>query len=347
MTCCSSPRTPSRRGRTSSAWPAATDHRPWSPPSPHGLASPMSACPREPAITSRSISAWTATTWSARWTRSLPARSAGSTWPASTAGHSSTTRRSACTRASPSHPSTGTPSSGPPPRCCQTSSAPTPHPLDLSFTGPDGTSYPTAQMILVSNNPYQLAHAGGRGTRKRIDGGVLGIVTARITSAAEAAQFAALQAAGQTRRFAGLARMERPHLRDPLDGPGAARRGRRDPRDGPAPAVPVPAGRPASATAAARNRRLARGHGPCGSWPAPPPQTSPASRPPARFLPPIGDISPYRHDCVQFGSRSALKYTQSWFQHGIGRPAGSLRRPSRPRACAVRPHNPPQDRPDS
>jgi diacylglycerol kinase family enzyme len=76
-------------------------------------------------------------------------------------------------------------------------------PLDLSFTGPDGTAYPAAQMILVSNNPYQLAHAGGRGTRKRIDGGVLGIVTVRITSAAEAAQFAALQAAGQTRRFAG------------------------------------------------------------------------------------------------------------------------------------------------
>jgi diacylglycerol kinase family enzyme len=76
-------------------------------------------------------------------------------------------------------------------------------PLDLSFTGPGGTSYPGAQLILVSNNPYQLAHAGGRGTRKRIDGGVLGIVAARITSAAEAAHFAALQAAGQTRRFAG------------------------------------------------------------------------------------------------------------------------------------------------
>jgi diacylglycerol kinase family enzyme len=76
-------------------------------------------------------------------------------------------------------------------------------PLDLSFTGPDGTAYPSAQMILVSNNPYQLAHAGGRGTRKRIDGGVLGIVAARIANAAEAAQFTALQAAGQTRRFPG------------------------------------------------------------------------------------------------------------------------------------------------
>jgi diacylglycerol kinase family enzyme len=79
-------------------------------------------------------------------------------------------------------------------------------PPDLSFTGPDGTSYPAAQMILVSNNPYQLAHAGGRGTRKRIDRGVLGIVTARITSAAQATQFAALQATGQARRFPGLLR---------------------------------------------------------------------------------------------------------------------------------------------
>jgi diacylglycerol kinase family enzyme len=76
-------------------------------------------------------------------------------------------------------------------------------PLDLSFTGPDGTRYPTAQLILVSNNPYQLDYAGGRGTRRAIDGGVLGIVAAHITTAAEAAQFAALQAAGQARRFPG------------------------------------------------------------------------------------------------------------------------------------------------
>jgi diacylglycerol kinase family enzyme len=79
-------------------------------------------------------------------------------------------------------------------------------PPDLPFTAPDGTSYPTAQLILVSNNPYQLEHAGGRGTRKHIDGGVLGVVTAQIGNAAEAAQFAALQAAGQARRFPGWLR---------------------------------------------------------------------------------------------------------------------------------------------
>lgn len=81
--------------------------------------------------------------------------------------------------------------------------APEATPLDLSFTGPDGVAYPTAQLILVSNNPYQLTHAGGRGTRKQMNLGVLGIVTARVTSAAEASRFAALEAAGQVRRFSG------------------------------------------------------------------------------------------------------------------------------------------------
>ncbi len=81
--------------------------------------------------------------------------------------------------------------------------APEAAPLDLSFTGPDGVVYPTAQLILVSNNPYQLAHAGGRGTRKQLNLGVLGIVTARVTNAAEASRFAALEAAGQVRRFPG------------------------------------------------------------------------------------------------------------------------------------------------
>jgi len=76
-------------------------------------------------------------------------------------------------------------------------------PLDLRFTGPDGADVPAAQLILVSNDPYQLDHIGGRGTRERLDGGVLGIVAARIGDAADARQFAALEAAGQVRRFPG------------------------------------------------------------------------------------------------------------------------------------------------
>jgi diacylglycerol kinase family enzyme len=76
-------------------------------------------------------------------------------------------------------------------------------PQDLRFRGPDGESYQTAQLILVSNDPYQLDHLGGRGSRERIDLGVLGIVAALVDDAPAARRFAALQAAGQVRRFPG------------------------------------------------------------------------------------------------------------------------------------------------
>jgi diacylglycerol kinase family enzyme len=76
-------------------------------------------------------------------------------------------------------------------------------PLDLRFTGPDGTEYPTAHLILVSNDPYQLDHIGGRGTRARLDAGTLGVVAARIDGPRQARQFIALEAAGQVRRFEG------------------------------------------------------------------------------------------------------------------------------------------------
>ena len=77
------------------------------------------------------------------------------------------------------------------------------NPLDLRYTGPDGQVHLTAHLILVSNNPYQLAHPGGRGTRAQLDGGVLGIVTVMIANAEEARRFATLEAAGQVRRFPG------------------------------------------------------------------------------------------------------------------------------------------------
>jgi hypothetical protein len=76
-------------------------------------------------------------------------------------------------------------------------------PLSLRFRGPDGTAYPTAHLILVSNDPYQLDHIGGMGTRERLDLGVLGIVTARIRDAAGARRFVMLEAAGQVSRYPG------------------------------------------------------------------------------------------------------------------------------------------------
>jgi diacylglycerol kinase family enzyme len=77
-------------------------------------------------------------------------------------------------------------------------------PLGLSFTGPDGQVHQSAHLILVSNNPYQLVpFGGGLGTRERMDEGVLGLVAVAVGDAAEASQFLALQALGQSRRFAG------------------------------------------------------------------------------------------------------------------------------------------------
>ena len=75
-------------------------------------------------------------------------------------------------------------------------------PLDLQFRGPDA-DYPTAHLILVSNDPYQMDHLVDLGTRQRLDLGVLGIVAARIADAAQASRFVAMEAAGRIRRFPG------------------------------------------------------------------------------------------------------------------------------------------------
>lgn len=92
-------------------------------------------------------------------------------------------------------------------------------PMDLRFTGPDGTPQSTAMIILISNNPYELHRLAGGGTRERIDLGVLGIVAARISSAAELARFVALEAAGQPQRFSGWLEWSAPHFRIDSDAP--------------------------------------------------------------------------------------------------------------------------------
>ena len=76
-------------------------------------------------------------------------------------------------------------------------------PLDLRFTGPDGEDVPTAAVILVSNGPYELQRAQGRGTRERLDDGVLGIATLTVSSASDMQKLISLQAAGRLDRFEG------------------------------------------------------------------------------------------------------------------------------------------------
>jgi diacylglycerol kinase family enzyme len=92
-------------------------------------------------------------------------------------------------------------------------------PPDLRFTGPDDTEAPGAQLILVSNDPYQLVQLGGRGTRERIDTGVLGVVAVTIADATAASRFAALEATGQLRRFPGWLEWSAPRFEVSASGP--------------------------------------------------------------------------------------------------------------------------------
>jgi diacylglycerol kinase family enzyme len=78
-------------------------------------------------------------------------------------------------------------------------------PFDLRFTGPDGTEHESAHLVMVSNDRYQLNSGDGFGSRRRIDAGTLGIVTARFRSSDDIAWFVELAAVGQVRRFPGWA----------------------------------------------------------------------------------------------------------------------------------------------
>jgi diacylglycerol kinase family enzyme len=75
--------------------------------------------------------------------------------------------------------------------------------LDLHFVDDHGEAHHTADVVLVSNNPYVLDSLGGVGTRARMDTGQLGVVSLTITSATDARRFLALETAGQVRRFPG------------------------------------------------------------------------------------------------------------------------------------------------
>jgi diacylglycerol kinase family enzyme len=75
--------------------------------------------------------------------------------------------------------------------------------IDLEFTTPDGTDYDDAPLVLVSNNPYELTHLSGAGTRERIDTGLLGVVAARVRGT-DVSKLVALELVGQAARYPGL-----------------------------------------------------------------------------------------------------------------------------------------------
>jgi diacylglycerol kinase family enzyme len=92
-------------------------------------------------------------------------------------------------------------------------------PIDLEFTAPDGSSCRDAPLVLVSNNPYQLTHLAGAGTRARIDAGVLGVTAARVRTGADVSRLLALELVGQAERFPGLLSWSTPELEVRSGGP--------------------------------------------------------------------------------------------------------------------------------
>lgn len=74
---------------------------------------------------------------------------------------------------------------------------------DLVYTMPDGETRVAGQLLLVSNNPYELRHLRGAGRRLRLDGGVLGAASLTVNGPGDAQAVAALELAGHLDRFSG------------------------------------------------------------------------------------------------------------------------------------------------
>lgn len=89
----------------------------------------------------------------------------------------------------------------------------------LRFRRPDGRLHHRADLILISNNPYQLTRLGGTGSRPRLDTGQLGIVALQIRNAAEMTQLVSLEALGKIRSFGGYSEWTAYHFEVDADHP--------------------------------------------------------------------------------------------------------------------------------
>ena len=92
-------------------------------------------------------------------------------------------------------------------------------PLDLRFSGPDGRFHHTAQVVLVSNGPYELERMQGRGTRERLDLGQLGVAALQVDSAVDASRLVAAQAVGRLAAAPGWLEWTTPRFRIDSDQP--------------------------------------------------------------------------------------------------------------------------------
>ncbi|GAA2888407.1 hypothetical protein GCM10010472_53480 [Pseudonocardia halophobica] len=89
----------------------------------------------------------------------------------------------------------------------------------LRFRGPDGVDGGPTAMVLVSNGDYRLDRLDGFGTRARLDGGVLGVVTVRVEKGRDVTEMLAAQATGRLRSFRGYRQWNAPEFEVDSDKP--------------------------------------------------------------------------------------------------------------------------------
>ena len=80
---------------------------------------------------------------------------------------------------------------------------PTAQPSDLHCTLPSGDDLVAGQLLLISNNPYELHHLRGGGRRTRLDAGVLGAASVTVSTAADVEALTALELTGRVDQFHG------------------------------------------------------------------------------------------------------------------------------------------------
>jgi diacylglycerol kinase family enzyme len=86
-------------------------------------------------------------------------------------------------------------------------------PFDLRFDGPEGQRYEGAQLVLVSNNPYELTEGGDLVGRTRVDSGQLGVAAVAVYDAPSVRGLVEAVRALHLGQFDGLKQWSCPTLR--------------------------------------------------------------------------------------------------------------------------------------
>jgi diacylglycerol kinase family enzyme len=91
--------------------------------------------------------------------------------------------------------------------------------FDLQFRRPDSQRQESADVLLVSNNPYAMRTLAGPGSRPHLDSGVLGIMAIRANRQNDFSALASLDARNAADRLQGMRRWTAPTFRVDSSGP--------------------------------------------------------------------------------------------------------------------------------